>query len=71
MRLVQKYWNKKLLSLSSSVLLKVLGIQALVSRSMPLGCSMEKDKGYDDMIGYTVVVSVSVSCSRYYKLALS
>jgi len=38
---------------------------------MPLGCSMEKDKEYDNMIGYVIVVSVSISCSRYYNLALS
>jgi len=33
--------------------------------------SMEKGKGYDDMIGYTIVVSVRASCSRCYNLALS
>ena len=38
---------------------------------MPLGCSMEKDKGYNDMIGCTVVVSVSASYSRCYNFALS
>ena len=34
------------------------------------GCSMEKGKEYDDIIGYTVVVSVNASCSRYYNFAL-
>jgi len=39
--------------------------------SMPPGDSMEKGKGYDNTIGYAVVVSVSASCSRCYNLALS
>jgi len=38
---------------------------------MPPGCSMEKGKEYDDMIGCAIVVSVSASCSRCYNLALS
>ena len=38
---------------------------------MPLECSKEKGKGYDDMISCTVVVSVSTLCSRSYNLALS
>jgi len=36
---------------------------------MPLGYSMEKGKRYDNMIGCTIVVSVSTSYSRYYNLA--
>ena len=40
-------------------------------RSMSPGCSKEKGKGYDNMIGYAVVVSISTSCSRCYNLALS
>ena len=36
--------------------------------SMPPGDSMEKGKGYDDMIGCAVVVSVSTSYSRCYNL---
>ena len=35
---------------------------------MPPGDSMDKGKGYVDMIGCTVVVSVSASCSRCYML---
>jgi len=31
---------------------------------MPPEYSMEKGKGYDDMIGYAEVVSVSISYSR-------
>jgi len=31
---------------------------------------MEKSKGYDNTIGYAIVVSVSASCSRCYNLAL-
>ena len=38
---------------------------------MPPGCSKEKDKGYDDIISYAIVVSVSTLCSRCYNLALS
>ena len=38
---------------------------------MPPECSIEKGKGYDDMIGCAVVVSVSASCSRYYNFASS
>ena len=38
---------------------------------MPPGYNMEKGKGYDNMIGCTVVVSVSTSCSRCYNFALS
>ena len=38
---------------------------------MPPRCNMEKDKGYDDTIGYATVVSVSASYSRCYNLALS
>jgi len=40
-------------------------------RSMLPGCSMEKGKGYDNTIGYAIVVSVSTSYSRCYNLALS
>ena len=29
---------------------------------------MELDEGYDDMIGYARVVSVSTSCNRCYNL---
>jgi len=29
---------------------------------------MDKGREYDDMISYTVVVSVSISCSRYHNL---
>jgi len=38
---------------------------------MPPGYSMEKGKEYDDTIGCAVVVSVNISCSRCYNLALS
>ena len=38
---------------------------------MPPGYSMKKEKGYDNVIGYAIVVLVSVSCNRYYNLALS
>jgi len=36
--------------------------------SIPPGDSMDKGRGYDNMIGYTVVVSVSASCSRCHNL---
>jgi len=37
---------------------------------MPLEYNMKKGKGYDNTIGYTIVVSVSASYSRCYNLAL-
>ena len=37
-------------------------------RSMLPGDSIEKGKGYDGIIGYAEVVSVSTSCNRYYNL---
>ena len=40
-------------------------------QSIPQGCIMKKGKGYDNMIGYTIVVSVSASYSRCYNLTLS
>ena len=52
----------------SSTILCLLASSLL--QLMPLGCSMEKGKGYDNMISYTIVVSVSISCSRCYNLAL-
>jgi len=36
---------------------------------MPPGNSMDMGKGYDDIIGCAVEVSVNVSCSRCYNLA--
>jgi len=35
---------------------------------MPPGDSMDMGRGYDDMIGCAVVVSVSISCSRCHNL---
>ena len=35
----------------------------------PSGDSMDMGKGYDDMIGCAIDVSVSTSCSRCYNLA--
>ena len=56
--------NFSLSSMASIKLPKLL-------RSILQGCIMEKGKGYDNMISYAVVVSVSTSCSRCYNLALS
>ena len=42
-----------------------------LSQLMPLECSIEKGKGYDNTISCAVVVSVSTSYGRCYNLALS
>ena len=44
----------------------IISLQLLWSISW--GYSMELDEGYDDMIGYARVVSVSTSCSRCHNL---
>ena len=46
-------------------------IELRMLQLMPPGCNIGKGKGYDDMIGCAIVVSVSTSYSRYYDLALS
>jgi len=38
-------------------------------QSMPSGDSMDMGKEYDDTISCAIVVSVSISCSRYHNLA--
>ena len=40
----------------------------LMLQLMPPRDSMNKGRGYDDMIGCAVVISVSTSCSRYHNL---
>jgi len=42
-----------------------------ILQSIPPECNMEKGKEYDDTIGYTIVVSVSASCSRCYNFVSS
>jgi len=46
-------------------------ILATILQSISQGYNMEMGSGYDDMIGYTAVVSVNTSCSRCSNLAVS
>ena len=56
-----RYWSKihKDMKAENRILLQ----------SIPQGCIMEIDIGYDDMISYAEVVLVSASCSRCFCLA--
>ena len=49
----------------------VLVVEKVVLQLMPPGDSIDKGRGYDDMISCTVVVSVSTSYSRCHNLTWS